>query len=73
MFLLLVNSFCLGIGGDAFCLFYSKKEKKVLGLNASGRAPENLSLKYLNSLSFENNRLPPTHALTVTVPGACAG
>ena len=67
-------SFVLGIGGDAFCLYYSKNENKIQGLNASGRAPENLTLEYLNSISFNNsNRWPVGHALTVTVPGACAG
>ena len=29
----------VGIGGDAFALIYIGKEDKLLGMNASGRAP----------------------------------
>ena len=29
----------IGIGSDAFCLFYSAKEKKIKALDASGRSP----------------------------------
>jgi len=63
-----------GIGGDAFCLFYSNKTNSVQGLNASGRAPYNLTLEYLNQHAFNDENKPPlNHALTITVPGACAG
>ena len=67
--------FCFkGIGGDAFCLFYCKKTNKVQGINASGRAPDALTLEYLNTHCYdEHNKFPMTHGLSVTVPGACAG
>jgi gamma-glutamyltranspeptidase/glutathione hydrolase len=65
-----------GIGGDAFCLFYNAKTKKVHALNASGRAPKNLSLanlkKEIGSSSGEGG-IPPLTANAVTVPGAAAG
>ena len=61
-----------GIGGDMFALYYSGNTGQVTALNGSGRAPAALTLNRLkkDGFSFE---LPPFHAHTVTVPGACAG
>ena len=33
-----VEASSIGIGSDAFCLFYSAKEKKIRALDASGRS-----------------------------------
>ena len=38
-----------GIGGDVFAMVYSSKNKRLEGLNASGRAPRALSLDYFIS------------------------
>ncbi len=61
-----------GIGGDCFCLFFDRKRKSIQGINASGRAPANLSLETLSELGY-SKRLPPYSVHTVTVPGAAAG
>ena len=61
-----------GIGGDCFALYYNAKSQEVIGLNGSGRAPSALTLDLLNAQGFDEE-LPPFHAHTVTVPGACAG
>jgi gamma-glutamyltranspeptidase/glutathione hydrolase len=61
-----------GIGGDMFALYYSAETKRVTALNGSGRAPAALTLDRLKEDGFSSD-LPPFHAHTITVPGACAG
>ena len=61
-----------GIGGDCFALYYEAATGCVTALNGSGRAPAALTLDRLAREGF-GAELPPFHAHTVTVPGACAG
>src|SRR5215216_821200 len=63
-----------GIGGDMFALYYSAETQRVTALNGSGRAPAALTLDRLTNEGFLGRHgVPPFHAHTVTVPGACAG
>jgi gamma-glutamyltranspeptidase/glutathione hydrolase len=61
-----------GIGGDCFCLFFDSAKKTVKGLNASGRAPADLSLNALEKVGI-TGELPRFGVHSVTVPGAAAG
>lgn len=61
-----------GIGGDCFALYYEAATGRITALNGSGRAPAGLTLERLRREGF-GDVLPPYHAHTVTVPGACAG
>ncbi len=61
-----------GIGGDCFALYFEAATGQVSALNGSGRAPAGLTLERLRREGF-GAELPPYHAHTVTVPGACAG
>jgi gamma-glutamyltranspeptidase/glutathione hydrolase len=60
-----------GIGGDLFAIVWDAKSKKLHGLNASGPAPQNISIEYFT----ENNlkKIPSYGPLPVTVPGAVDG
>src|SRR5688500_17739022 len=55
-----------------FALYYSAQAKRVTALNGSGRAPAALTLDRLKKDGI-STEMPPFHAHTVTVPGACAG
>jgi gamma-glutamyltranspeptidase / glutathione hydrolase len=61
-----------GIGGDMFALYFVAETGQVAALNGSGRAPAALSLERLKE-DGPSKVLPPFHAHTITVPGACAG
>ena len=60
-----------GIGGDAFALVWIEKDKKLYGLNASGWAPEKLSLEAAKKAAG-GDRMPSLGWLPVMVPGAPA-
>jgi gamma-glutamyltranspeptidase/glutathione hydrolase len=66
---------CTGIGGDCFALYYDAQTRAVTALNGSGRAPARLTRERIQAMLAANQLAawPPYHALTVTVPGACAG
>lgn len=64
-----------GIGGDLFAIVYSAKDKKLHGLNASGRSPLGLSLEQMKAeLSrLGRNTIPSRGLLPISVPGAVDG
>ncbi len=60
-----------GIGGDLFAIVWDTKEQKLFGLNASGPAPQSISLDYFKQQKLA--KIPPFGPLPVTVPGAVDG
>ena len=61
----------LGIGGDAFALFYSAKDKTLRALDASGRSPYAANLDFCRKSGFKG--MPQRGIHSVTVPGAVHG
>ena len=60
-----------GIGGDLFAIIWIEKEKKLYGLNASGRSPKNLTLDYFKKNNM--TAIPAYGPLPVSVPGCVDG
>ena len=60
-----------GIGGDLFAIIWVEKDKKLYGLNASGRSPKNLTLDYFKNKNF--SEIPAYGPLPVSVPGCVDG
>jgi gamma-glutamyltranspeptidase/glutathione hydrolase len=66
-----VEPYSVGIGGDAFALIYLAKQGKLMGMNASGRAPYNATRDWFSQQGFKT--IPELGLLPVTVPGALHG
>jgi gamma-glutamyltranspeptidase/glutathione hydrolase len=61
----------IGVGGDAFCLFYSAKDQTLKALDASGRSPAAASLEFCRKSGFKE--MPQRGIHSVTIPGAVHG
>ncbi len=57
-----------GLGGDLFAIVWSSKERKLYGLNGSGRSPRGLTLDEFRRLGLKE--IPFRGPLPVSVPGA---
>lgn len=64
-----------GIGGDLFAIVWIEEEAKLFAINASGRSPMGLSYDQLMKEleAMDENRIPPSSLLSVSVPGAVDG
>lgn len=64
-----------GIGGDLFAIIWHAESGKLYALNASGRSPFGLSYDRLMEIleEKEEDRIPPSDLLSVSVPGAVDG
>ena len=60
-----------GIGGDLFAIVWDADRKELTGLNASGRSPKSLTLKYFRDNGYET--IPAHGPLPVSVPGTVDG
>ena len=60
-----------GIGGDLFAIVWDAEKKELTGLNASGRAPQAMTLEYFQDRGIE--QIPKFGPLPVSVPGAVDG
>jgi gamma-glutamyltranspeptidase/glutathione hydrolase len=58
-----------GIGGDVFVIAWLAKEKKLIALNGSGRAPAGATPQHLAERGYKDHM--PLHGIdSVTIPGA---
>ena len=60
-----------GIGGDLFAIVWDSDKQELVGLNASGRAPQLMTLEYFKEKGI--GKVPPYGPLPVSVPGAVDG
>lgn len=64
-----------GIGGDLFAILWHEESQQLYAINASGRSPLGLSYEQLMAEleAMEEDRIPPSSLLSVSVPGAVDG
>lgn len=60
-----------GIGGDLFAIVWDAENGELTGLNASGRSPKAMTLKYFRERGLDS--IPPFGPLPVSVPGTVDG
>ncbi len=61
-----------GLGSDAFALIWCEKDRTLYGLNASGPAPQLISIDQVLAGGTNQDRMPRLGWTPVTVPGAVA-
>ena len=66
-----VEPYQTGLGGDAFALLYTARDRRVRALNASGRAPAAARLEDYRARGFDV--VPRQSPLAWTVPGCVDG
>ena len=71
--LTLVEPNSTSIGGDAFIMIYIAEEDKLVGINASGRAPYSMTLDALNTKLDKHGMDRIRGIYSVSVPGAVDG
>ena len=71
--LTLVEPNSTSLGGDAFIMIYIAAEKKLVGINASGRAPYSMTLDALNVKLDKHGMGRIRGIYSVSVPGAVDG
>ncbi len=69
--LAVVEPMMCGMGGDLFALYWDAKTRRLTGINASGWAPQKLSIDYLRSKGY--SAMPSSGIDVVTIPGAVDG
>ncbi|MHC4169405.1 MAG: gamma-glutamyltransferase, partial [Planctomycetota bacterium] len=67
----LVEPMMCGPGGDLFAIVWNAKERKLIGLNASGRAPYDWSID--KALALGLKEIPIYGPLSWSVPGCVSG
>ncbi len=67
----LVEPMMCGPGGDLFAIVWNEKDKKLLGLNASGRSPYDWSIDKARALGLKE--IPIYGPLSWSVPGCVSG
>jgi gamma-glutamyltranspeptidase/glutathione hydrolase len=60
-----------GMGGDLFAIYWDAKTGELSGINASGWAPQGLTIDHLKAKGL--TRMPQLGIDTVTVPGCVEG
>ncbi len=68
----LVEPESTGMGGDVFAIAWVAREKKLIALNGSGRAPSGATPAHMAELGFSKG-MPATGIDSATVPGAVDG
>ncbi len=66
-----VEPMSTGIGGDMYSIAWIAKDKKLVGLNGSGRSSRHATLKHFTDKGYK--KIPLYSADAVTVPGAFDG
>ena len=66
-----VEPFATGLGGDMFAILWSARQRRLIGINASGRSGSLMTREKL--LRRGHKRMPFLGAEPITVPGALSG